>query len=488
MHNRKLIRLLKTLTEKEFLQLGKFLQSSFFNTNKQVIRLFDFFKDHKHYPDFDHPDLSKEWVDKTLFQGNDYSFDPKRIRDLMSDLSVLVEEYMILIESRNKADLTKDQLLLKAFSKRNLYKLFKIKTDSVISRLEKQRIRNVDYYRNLFTLNHQFFFHPDTLKHQPATKNINAVLESLDTFYALAKLRITCELLSREQIFSEHYNNDLIQEVMHIALEKYSNDNQLFLIYTGLIELFSKGYVASTYAEIKSYYFEKLDTIGKEEQKVILHYLINIVLTVLYSNKKIVPEVFDLYQLGLKHNILIHNMRLTPATYSNIVILGSTLKHFDWTQNFIETHEKYLDLKIREETKLMSQAYFYFNKTEYDKAFDLISNHKLPSELYNIRSRGLLVRILMEKFLLDSDFHTLLTSKIESLRKKIERSKSISDNKKKAYHNFVIYIRRLTILLRTKPKRFKNSLEKLKKEIQTDQALVAKAWLLVKIDFLLEKI
>ena len=488
MHNSKLILLLKSLTKKEFNQLDKFLRSPFLNSNKQVIRLYNYFNENQHFPEFKSDQLSKQQVDHKLFSqpNNDYTFDPKRIRDLMSNFSVLVEEFLIVLESLDKQTMTKEQLLLKSLSKRNLYKTFKSKTKSDLLKLEKRTVKDDEYYKQLFDLNFQYFFHPDTLKQKPASEEINAVLKSLDQYYVLNKLKISCELLSRQDIFSEEYNTDFFEEMIHIAKNQCSNNNQLFLIYSGLVKLFSSGFNSDSYQKIKSLYFDNLEVISEKEQRIILHYLINIISSAINKNKGNTSEIFSLYQQGLKNKILIHNNRLTPATYSNIAILGSKLKEFKWTLKFIADYEQYLAPEVMNETKSMSLAYWYFNKSDFDKALSLIIDFKMPSDLFNIRSKALLVRTLMEKFLTDSDYYNLLDSKTEALRKQVERSEIISKRKKEAYNNFLKYTRRITTISRNQPKNIQTKLDKLFNEIQIMNTLVAKDWLLEKVNHLLK--
>lgn len=483
MHKSRLVSLLKSLNKQEFRRLGRFLRSPFFNNNDEVIALYDYLKNNNHYPNFTAPVLTKEQVDKKVFGKYTlpYEYDPRRIRDCMSHLSLLVIDFIGIIEAQDISGLVKDQLILKALAKRNLHKLFEDKTTQAIQGLETNAIVDHQYYKLMFELRSAFFFHPDTPKLQQSAQAINAVMENLDLFYALSKLRISCELRSREHILAEQYHIDLIDEIIQLSNIKYQSHTCLFQIYTNLISLFSDGYQAVIYNESKNLYFENLKSISKEEQKIILHYLINIVSTGVNKGLVNIQEVFELYKSGLKHQVLILNKRITPESFSNISVLGSKLGAFDWTRQFMNDYEQFLDEDIREDTKLMSLAYWYFNKKEFDQTIELINEHQLPGKIFYIRTRALLIRTYLEKYIEDQLFYQILSSNTDAFRKQVERNKLISDNKKIAYKNFIKFIKRIVNLIQNQPTRLEQKLKKLELELKQTDMVVARSWLIQKI-------
>jgi len=482
MHDSRLVLLLRSLNKKEFRRLGKFLKSPFFNNNERVVSLYEFLR--KHHPTFDAPSLAKKQVDKKIFQEKDktYTYQARRIRDCMSNLSLLVIEFIAVLEGQDEVSLTKDQLILKAFSKRNLYKLFEDKTEQVVAKLMANPVIDFHYYKTIFELREGLFFHSDNPKLEHSSDQVNAVMRNLDLFYILTKLRISCELKAREQILAETYNIDLINEVIEMAKEKYSSHSSLFIIYPHLIKLFSEGYNDALYQETKTIYFNQLENIGKSEQKVILHYFINIMSSGLSKGMNRMKEVFELYKAGLQHEILILNNRITPESFSNIAVSGSISGAFQWTWDFIINFEKYLDEDIRTDTKLMSLAYWYFNKKQYDETINLINEHQLPSKMFYIRTRALLIRTYLEKLLEDKSFYQVLISNTDAFRKQVDRNTLLSKDKKMSYKNLIKFINKIAALLQTQPPKLQDKLNKLKVDIQTKDTVIARAWLLSKIE------
>lgn len=482
MHKSKLIKLLKTLNKDEFRHLGKFLKSPYFNTNEDVIRLYEYLRDNNHYPRFDSTVLNKEYVDKKLFRKDkeNYTYIAKRIRDCMAALSILVQEFMLVEEARNEVDLSKDLLLLKSLSRRNIHAIFEAKTHETIGKLANTNFRDIHYFQTMFELRNNYFFHPDTEKLKRSSEQINEVMENLDAFYILTKLKLSCEIRSRQNIVAELYEIDLLKEVIEIARHNYQEESKLFPIYSALLELFTNGYNELIYNNVKAFYFDALIDLPKEEQKIILQYLINITYNTTDIQKN--NKLLQLYKEGIKNRILILNERITPESYSNIVILGSKLGEFDWTYQFMADYEKYLDESIRHDTKLLSMAYWYFNQSEYDKTLSLVEEQEVPGKLFLLRTRALVLRAYFEKFLQDESFYGLLLSNAESFRKQLDRDNLISDQKRMAYKNFIKYTSSLAKLIWSKKATFDKRLEKLKSALEQEASLNARAWLLEKTE------
>ena len=63
----KALKLLQALDQEEFLRLGKFLRSPFYNYNKTIVALYEHLK--KYYPALDSNKLEKEKVWAKLYPG-----------------------------------------------------------------------------------------------------------------------------------------------------------------------------------------------------------------------------------------------------------------------------------------------------------------------------------------------------------------------------------------------------------------------------------
>ena len=91
MYNSTLFQLIKTLSDKEFKQLGLFMRAHLHNNSQMCLKLFSIIE--KAYPHLDAPILAKEVINKKIFPKVD-NYDSSSLRNLMTQLKELVEEFL----------------------------------------------------------------------------------------------------------------------------------------------------------------------------------------------------------------------------------------------------------------------------------------------------------------------------------------------------------------------------------------------------------
>jgi hypothetical protein len=108
------IEILKSLEASEFSELGKFIRSAYFNTNENIITLYDVLK--KYYPTFESKNLTKEKVHRKIFPKRKYNDDT--MRKLLSILQKLTEDFLSHSSLKIKNFEYKTMLLEKLDSKK----------------------------------------------------------------------------------------------------------------------------------------------------------------------------------------------------------------------------------------------------------------------------------------------------------------------------------------------------------------------------------
>ena len=144
MHKSKLIALIARFKQEELHWFQKFLNSPFYNSNKEHIALFKYIR--KYYPQLDSPKLSKTITHQKLYPGQ--KFRPQKLRKAMHGLALLAEEF-IAIRYLQKQPFEKKKLLISGLGERNCYDQFQKKTGEMISELEAQPFRDISYYREI---------------------------------------------------------------------------------------------------------------------------------------------------------------------------------------------------------------------------------------------------------------------------------------------------------------------------------------------------
>jgi hypothetical protein len=473
MHNSKLLKLLKTLSKEEFRLLKKFLRSPFYNYTPQLLELYDILK--KYYPDFDSPKLEKEWVFKRLFP--DESFKSKKMRHTLSEFTLLVEEFMVAMKLRNDTFLKK-KLLTEEYGKRNVYDIFERNTQELIEELENAPV-HIETYGEISALSRKLFFHPLTRKNKLSVPSLNRAMEYLDLDFALQKLFLTTEMKVRENILQEKYQIQFLEELM----AQNHEDVGIFKLLMESIRLFEKNDEAS-FLKVKDEFSAHADKLSSDEAAHILTNLLNYTIPKVNSgNSFYLEQLFALYKIGLESKLLIQDDRITDFSYTNIIAVGSGLKEYEWTKQFIEEYEVYLDEEIREGAKLLGLAFWHFHQGEFSVVIDLLSIHKFNQVIHELRSRSLQLRAYYELFQNNDSYYEFLISNTYAFEKYIRRNEKISDSKAEGYLNLISYTRKLTNIL-IKQERKENVKSDLNKALMAKQRFVAKKWILEKIDAL----
>ncbi|MCB9291708.1 MAG: hypothetical protein H6559_01045 [Lewinellaceae bacterium] len=206
MKGAKVISLLQSLHPKEMHWLAKWVRSPYYNSNKLVIALFEQLR--KYAPAFDSEKLSREIVFQQLFPGQPY--DDQRLRVLLFRLSALVEEF--LVAQRLKRDRLHHQQLLQAeLGERNEYELFLKQNQSLAEQLEQSAYRDEYYYLARWRQQHDHFFHPRTARYGFSADQLEGIMQNLDAFYILSKMRYSAELRNRQKHPAGYLRNCLVR-------------------------------------------------------------------------------------------------------------------------------------------------------------------------------------------------------------------------------------------------------------------------------------
>lgn len=440
MHNSKLIRLLKTLEPAECKDFPKFLQSPFFNSNKQCLSLCKYLL--KYHPDFDSPKLGKELVFQKIFPGKPYNYNT--LSNLMTSLANLTEEYLLNLQFQ-KEDFEKKKMLTNALGERKgCYDLFKKKTEELIKEVETRKVKDIGYYMELRSLNHGLYYHPITNRQASGISGIKKAMDNLDLFYAQTKLLYSLELKAREYLFGETpavilENKPILDRETFLAAE-----SPVCSIYLKILKLYDFVYDKNIFNEARSLLSEHIQTIGSEERAVIILHLLNYCIRLINKGKsKFFREAFELYKTGLQYGAFIEQNRLSEVLFSNIVSVGARCGEFVWVKNFIQEHRHFLEEEERESATLLSLAFLAFNEGKYSQAIDLLLNHTFEKPLNTIKSKTILLRTYFELFVRDDSYYELLLAQTLSFEKHIRRNKDISTEKADGFLNFIKLTRRV---------------------------------------------
>jgi len=173
--------------------------------------------------------------------------------------------------------------------------------------------------------------------------------------------------------------------------------------------------------------------------------------------------------------LLISQHTIPESHFANAVIAGCKQGNYQWVEEFMKKYFPHLNVANKEVEADYYYGLVYFLKEEWDMALDLLmqSAHK---QLYPPRTRAILCRILLVKYLLNDTYFELLMAQLNAFEAYIRRDKYFSEGRLNGHLNFILLVRKLARKLLSPEK---NS--KVKKwfltTIEDTHPLLAKQWL-----------
>ncbi|MCB0552555.1 MAG: hypothetical protein KDD02_03305 [Phaeodactylibacter sp.] len=476
MKGKKLLILLNSMNEEEFLNLSKAVHSPLINTNERISQLYDYLKDH--FPDFNKALSNQEELYHFIFPGEPYN--DYKLRRLLSGFTQQVGTFLALLEVIRDKELEK-KLVRRVLSVRNLHSLYEKEAKAGISALESSPYRDAAYFQEKVQLYDSYYYHPQTEKHTVKPSFLQDLSDSLDAWYILFKYRLAVELKNREQIFSEKYQLESMDFLEGAVAKKVLGDNTVYQAYQTLSQLYQHQGSAH-FQSLKEALLKVIGHIRKNDQLILFQQLLNFAIRQINLGQSgFYTEVLGLYKLGLNYGLLTDSGRMSEATYTNIVLVGCEEGEFDWTYEFINDWAASVDVEAsaREDVKAHCFSLWHYFRKEYDEALDLIREHRF-SEPFILRARMLEVRITFEQFLLDTTYYNLLTSKAKAFEKYLSRARHLPKLLKESHNNTLSLLRKIASAHHKKDSPLSIA-EWVQQEGNSNRPLVLRNWLLKQV-------
>lgn len=466
MNNSSLVKYLKKFNKKDWREMKNFVRSPFFNQREDVIRLFDYLAKALSEATPLAVDKQKAYASTFPKQG----FDEQQLRYVMSFLLSLVRQYLSFSIFEN--DKTGQQInLCKALRQRGLNQYFEKEWKKVKNNQDNRQLQDAHFhYQNYIIYQERYDY--ITQERRSEDMNLQILTDELTIFYIADILRQSCNILTHQIASQKNYQVKLLEEVLtHVEQNDYSHSPAVLIYY--------HSYKALSQLEGEQHFIQLKNLIDTNWQKFSegeIKYIY--LLAINYSIKKLnkgergyIKEALHLYRSGLENKVLLENGILSNFTYHNILRLGLALKEYDWCSTFLDEYRLFLPLRDRDNTYHFNQAFLFFEKSDYNKAMQLLQNVTFKNVFNNLEARRLLLRSYFEL-----GEYQALESLMDSSATYISRQKKLGYHKTN-YLNLIRFIKKL-LQLKIHDKEGK---EKLRTEIEQEQAVAERAWLLSKL-------
>lgn len=475
MFSDKLISLLLAFSKVEMTRLHKFLQSPYFNEQKDVIKLFDLVNQVLRKGDPAAGQLEKEKVWAALYPKR--CLDDAHLRRLASDLTQLALEFMVQ-EARRQDPLGEALELQKVLDKPELKKHLNGTERQIAHLLETAPGKSSAHYLAHFQSHWRVFSRASKVMATTAyMENLVSADQHLEYFYVVQKLKIYIAWLSYRNFRSTEQELLLIHGFWeHLRHERFANI-PLVAVYQRVVACLTEPNDETHFQSLLSNLVENGGQLTREDLRECYHIAQNYcAIKINQGQNEYYREMFAIFQKTIENKLLLEDNRLSESLYKNIITVGLRVKEFEWVEQFIEQHSAFLPSNIRENARTFNLANLYSHRKQHVKVIELLRNVEYSDVVYALSAKLILVRTYYE-----TDEAIALDSLIDSFRIFLRRNKVISKNQKREYNNFLHIVKRLTAMSLSD----QAALAKLRQRVTETSSAMPKKWLLEKIEELL---
>lgn len=462
----KLIQLLDSIGSKEFSRLSLFISSPYYNQNPTIIKLLAFIQ--LCYPNDLQNIADKQQLHQYLFPNQ--AFDDKVLRYAMSDFCKLIEMFFV-VESLQKHPYQKELFLLEDLSERALEKQYLQQQEQTIALGNTLRMTIAEFPLFQLQLSKIQEKHFQRQRVRKYDDSVQRVVEHLDIYYYLERMKNSCAMLDRQHILQGNFELKLSPAWLQHLEQQYFFHSPTLETYHTTYQMLVDGSTESHFEKLKQLIHQYEDAINPFDKKEIYLLAINYCARKIRSgNVLYAKEAFDLYRMGIEHRILFEKGNLSPWTFTNVVKLALKLERHDWAEHFMNEYETFLPPNFRENCMHynLSELYYTTNRLRLAQAH---LHQVVHSDLHYYLG----ARLLLAKIYFETSEEEALLSLIAAFTIFLKRNNLVSKQIKEYYLNFC------TLLLQIIKCNYKNH-SMLQAKIEATTNLAEKTWLLESLE------
>lgn len=476
MGKNKLIKTLQKLSLEERAGFVRFVQSPYFNTSKELIRLSELIASQT-------AESSDADFLKKMYPRAQQS--PRKLTDLVYQLTNLLEEYLSIEKYRANPFQQKINLMSLVYEK-DLEPLANgIEKD--LEQLHAQSpLRDSNFFYESFMVHAERDFSFRLSGKISDDESLQIKSDQLDLFYLAQKLKDACEMLNRSRIVATRYDLKMLEAVIpylrqhpelhagHVAIQVYLN------MYLMLTENDSAPY----FFRLKELADQNPDAFVNDELLSIYGYAQNYCIRRLNAGEAdFLYHLFGIYKHSFETGLVLTNNKNIEWDFKNFVSLGLRIKDFDWTYHIIDVFRGQLPVAVRQNAYTYNLANYYYETGDYKRATKLLNSVEFTEIYYNLDAKSMLLKIYY-KVEEEESFYSLVSSFGIYLR----RNKLISNENVEVYSNLIRFTKKAFVLKTMLPyerkKDFMKKVDQLKQSISGTQKIMNINWLRQELEIL----
>ena len=482
--------ILKSFNAKEWKGLSKFINSGLYPLPADAEKLLELLK--KEIKEQTIKDLNTDQLIQLVLskkKNKNWSSErghalKKRIHKLTWHLMQVLQKFLIHLEIE-KNSFTQNQLLLNAFTERKLTSLYEKKYKNSVKKFEKETVQDQHYFLRNYLIHENLYFNQYYSKYSINVPIQKHLLENLEHFYYMNKLRLGIEMyFVRNWESEELFISDLDDAIAYGE----KNPTYHFDMYNRILKMIiSKELKADQFETVLQKFKEGLPLWNHRGQRLLFQFLSNYLIPFVNKKNKVAQQFqIDLFEVGMDNKIIIDsNNTITDIALINVFVLNLQLGQVEKAQQFLTNYEQYIKKKNRKDVLNYCNAYLAMSRQEFENAIGCLPETTKKSDDFEIISRTLRIRCLYELASRDESYFPPFVSQLNRFERFLIQNKVIAKVRKKAFLNMIDALKILNKIYHatpdsTKRKKWMNDLNKLIDD--PTKVVVLKHWIIEKMN------
>ncbi|MEY2828425.1 MAG: hypothetical protein RIQ33_283, partial [Bacteroidota bacterium] len=464
MNNSKLILLLNTFSPQEIHRFRLYLQSPYHNANPLFYELYEAIRPYLHSRNKNEINALLVWkqINPTV------KFNTIQFNKHCSNLYQLAANFIALNSIETKSNTIPLQFL-KVLNQRKLTALFPFHATKAKQEIEKVNQKTNQFFDN-FLWQQEFNNYQEVLQSRTKPRNTAEVLTALDNFYLHQKLKYWSVALHYQKMFDQPISI-LWDDFLFDYLQQNQQADETIEINRQILLLEKLDDATLHYKWLKEKLMNKKSKLLFTTQKEIYLFLINYCIAQINSGEsKYYKEIFEIYKLGLRLDLIIQQKIISPWDFKNIITVALQQKEINWAENFIVKYNSNLPKDEIENAYNYNLAKVFFIQKKYTESLKLLNQVAYTDIFYQLD-----IKILQAKTLFELNESDTLDDLMVSFTKLLNRKRKLSNHYQKRYKRFINYLQKI---LKVESEAKINTLIL---QLENDNEVPDRNWLLEKI-------
>lgn len=423
MEKSKFADIVNSFNSNERKEFSRFLESPYFNTNKNLSLAYDLIISEDEFP-------SKEEIHTQVY--GDKKYKDENIRYILSELLRLAEEYLGLLNLSKHGYIVKLHTLTELNS-RDLIKLFERNMKSCRKEIDEMNINDYSYHLADFeAISAERDFNS---KRKEFITDPGGRTDAMIRFYAIEILK-ECRFFYNQNVrsFEKESGIPMEKEVLdYVSKNNFLNVPIIEILYYQVMTLLDFENTEHFYS-LKNLSEKYADEITHVEKYNTFVMLLN------YANKRLAfgdrtfnKERLEVHKMSDRAGALTKDNYIAPLRFERIVDDAIAVGDFSWAEEFIGNYGDYLPGNEKDDTINLSYSNINYVKGDKEKALEYILKANFEPVVLNLRKRNITLKLYYEM-----DYLETLISYIDSYKHYLSRNqKEMPPDVYEHYSNFI---------------------------------------------------